>query len=57
MQIKCNLVDVTDRLYSYHIVQLNKSKVPELKEMCKALGLPVSGTKQVLIDRIMEACS
>lgn len=33
---------------------LAKKTVAELKEMCKELKLPVSGTKQVLIDRLEE---
>lgn len=31
---------------------ISEYKVAELKEMCKKLNLPVSGTKQVLYDRI-----
>jgi hypothetical protein len=30
-------------------------RVPDLKDQCRALGLPVSGTKAVLIERILEA--
>lgn len=33
--------------------KLNCLKLPELKEMLKALDLPVSGKKEVLIDRIL----
>ena len=29
-------------------------RVPELKDRCRTLGLPVSGTKAVLIERILE---
>ena len=29
--------------------------MPDLKDQCRALGLPVSGTKAVLIERILEA--
>ncbi|CAG8840058.1 7865_t:CDS:2, partial [Racocetra persica] len=32
----------------------NKFKVPELKAKCKELGLHVSGTKKVLIERILS---
>lgn len=31
---------------------LDKLTIPKLKEICGALGLPVSGTKGVLLDRI-----
>lgn len=30
-------------------------KVPELKERCKALGLPVTGNKPDLIERMFQA--
>jgi hypothetical protein len=36
--------------------QLEKLKVPELKEHCRALGVPLSGKKQDLINRITSAC-
>jgi hypothetical protein len=34
--------------------ELKKKKIPELKEMLKQAGKPVSGTKNVLIDRLVE---
>ena len=34
---------------------LAELRVPDLKDQCRALGLPVSGTKAVLIERILEA--
>jgi hypothetical protein len=34
--------------------ELKKKKIPELKEMLKKAGKPVSGTKDVLIDRLSE---
>lgn len=34
---------------------LQKMKVPELKERCKALGLPVTGNKPDLIERMFQA--
>ena len=30
-------------------------RVPELKDRCRTLGLPVSGTKAVLIERLLDA--
>ena len=35
--------------------ELAELRVPDLKDQCRALGLPVSGTKAVLIERILEA--
>ena len=35
--------------------ELAELRVPELKDQCRALGLPVSGTKAVLIERILDA--
>jgi hypothetical protein len=34
--------------------ELSKKKIPELKEMLKTAGKPVSGNKSVLIDRLVE---
>ena len=34
--------------------ELKKKKIPELKQMLKQAGKPVSGTKNVLIDRLVE---
>ena len=34
---------------------LQSLKVPQLKEKCRAAGLPVGGTKPVLIDRLQAA--
>jgi hypothetical protein len=34
--------------------ELKKKKIPELKQMLKQAGKPVSGTKDVLIDRLAE---
>jgi hypothetical protein len=34
--------------------ELKKKKIPELKELLKKAGKPVSGTKDVLIDRLSE---
>ena len=34
--------------------ELKKKKIPELKEMLKQAGKPISGNKDVLIDRLVE---
>ena len=34
--------------------ELSKKKIPELKEMLKQAGKPISGNKNVLIDRLTE---
>jgi hypothetical protein len=34
--------------------ELKKKKIPELKEMLKQAGKPISGNKDVLIDRLAE---
>ena len=34
---------------------LMEQKAPALKEICKALGVPVSGNKDALVGRIEEA--
>ena len=34
---------------------LSALKVPQLKEQCRAAGLPVGGTKAVLIERLQAA--
>ena len=39
----------------YDEVDLQKMKVAQLKDLCKALGLPVSGKKNDLIERLLEA--
>merc|ERR1719386_237842 len=35
-------------------VQLMAKKVDDLRELCRARGLPVSGRKQELVDRLVE---
>ena len=42
-------------LFFVIFLQLKKETVASLKEICKFLGLPVSGTKPVLIDKILAA--
>jgi len=34
--------------------ELSKKKIPELKELLKKAGKPISGNKDVLIDRLVE---
>ncbi len=41
----------------YDEVDLQKMKVAQLKDLCKAVGLPVSGKKNELIDRLLEIAS
>ncbi len=37
------------------VSQLGKLLVAELKDICSGLGLPVSGTKAVLVERVEAA--
>jgi hypothetical protein len=37
--------------------ELSKLKVPELKQRCKAQGLPVGGNKSDLVARLIEAAA
>ena len=39
----------------YDEVDLQKMKVADLKNLCKAIGLPVGGKKSDLIERLLEA--
>jgi hypothetical protein len=43
-------VELAELIQSQEIYSL---KNPDLKEWCRSMGLPVSGNKQALIDRLI----
>ncbi|KAI8847136.1 hypothetical protein BC829DRAFT_396881 [Chytridium lagenaria] len=59
LQTSGNKVDLVGRLLasctpSHMLDQYKNATIPELKEICKAKGLPVSGTKTMLVERLMD---
>ena len=47
--------EVSDAVKDEILEKLNSKKVSELKDLLKAHGLNVSGVKQELVDRLVEA--